>query len=123
MVPFLIPLAASAAGLLACLALFLGLKRELHRELERLRREISELRQLAGSPRTPQEDCARLAPAPSSGLNVHKRVRILRMLRRGEDATRVAAVLSVPRSEVELLIRVQKLAGENAGAIAGSGGP
>jgi hypothetical protein len=44
-----------------------------------------------------------------SGVNLNRRVHAGRMLRKGEDIAHVAAVLGVPRAEVELLARVQEM--------------
>lgn len=45
---------------------------------------------------------------PKSGFNLNKRSQALRMSRRGEQADRIAAALSLPRREVELLLKVQR---------------
>jgi hypothetical protein len=52
-------------------------------------------------------------------MNQTRRVHALRLLRRGEDVAHIAAVLEVPRSEVELLVRVYQ-ATRAAAAGAGS---
>ncbi len=49
-----------------------------------------------------------------SGMNLTKRTQVLRLLRRGEDISHVAAALGVPRREIELLVRVQKLSAQRA---------
>jgi hypothetical protein len=62
----------------------------------------------------------RFVPAPlRAGLNLNKRVHAMRMLRRGEDISHIAAALGVPRKEVELLIRVHSI-GKVRAAGAGS---
>jgi len=43
---------------------------------------------------------------PKNGLNLTKRAQALRMSRRGESAESITAALAVPRSEVELLLKV-----------------
>jgi hypothetical protein len=48
-------------------------------------------------------------PAVRSSFNVHRRAQAMRLLRRGEDVSHIAAVLNVPRKEVELLVRVQRM--------------
>jgi hypothetical protein len=45
-------------------------------------------------------------PPPKSGLNLNKRNQAIRMSRRGEQAEKIAASLSLPRREVELLLKV-----------------
>ena len=44
-----------------------------------------------------------------SGINTNRRIQAIRMMRRGDDVSHVAAVLGVTRQEVELLVRVQTL--------------
>jgi hypothetical protein len=46
---------------------------------------------------------------PKSCLNWNKRTQVLRMSRRGEPAENIAAMLSMPRQEVELLLKVNGL--------------
>lgn len=47
-------------------------------------------------------------PAPTrSGLNLNKRSQALQLSRRGESAQEIAAALSLPKNEVELLVKVQ----------------
>ena len=106
MIYSLTPYLAIALGLIASLALFLSLKRELFRQTNRQRRQLDEIQERIQSPPALPEV---IPPAPVSGLNVHKRVRAMRLLRRGEDVSHIAAALGVPRREVELLIRVQQL--------------
>jgi DNA-binding NarL/FixJ family response regulator len=51
-----------------------------------------------------------VAPAPArSGLNLSKRTHVLRMHRAGQDSAGIAAALALPRSEVELLIKVHRI--------------
>ena len=50
---------------------------------------------------------------PSAGqqaLNLNKRGQVLRMRRRGENPETIAAALSLPRNEVDLLLKVHQLA-------------
>jgi len=44
--------------------------------------------------------------APLSGLNLTKRAQALRMHRRGESVSTIAAALQSPRNEIELLLKV-----------------
>jgi hypothetical protein len=46
---------------------------------------------------------------PRSGLNMGKRTQALRMHRRGEPSTQIAAALEVPVQEVELLLKVHRI--------------
>lgn len=47
--------------------------------------------------------------APRSGFNVSKRSLALRMSRLGEKSENIASALSLPRREVDLLLKVQKI--------------
>jgi hypothetical protein len=47
---------------------------------------------------------------PKSGLNMSRRTQVLRLARRGEHPDNIAALLGLPRREVELLLRVRALA-------------
>lgn len=63
---------------------------------------------------------AETAPFPAlarSGLNLNRRVQAVRLLRRGEDIGHVCAALGVPRREIELLVRVQRLAAERSASL------
>jgi hypothetical protein len=46
---------------------------------------------------------------PRAGLNLAKRGQVLRMHRRGESAGQIAAGLAIPRSEVDLLLKVHQI--------------
>jgi hypothetical protein len=111
LIPYLalIPYAAVAAGLILTLALFLSVKVELHRSARRERRRVDEMldRLKEAAPATPE---AVFVPVPlQPGFNINRRVHAGRLLRKGEDVAHIAAVLGVPRAEVELLARVQAM--------------
>jgi hypothetical protein len=76
--------------------------RELETKVEELNGRLREAEDRAGllSPPMP----------PQSGLNVNKRTHALRLSRRGEQAENIAALLGLPRREVELLLKVHALA-------------
>jgi hypothetical protein len=111
----LLPYLLIAAGLLSTLALFVTLKREMRGQAQRQKTRLEEMvARLDEAERRPPE----IAPEPAeifvptplrAGLNLNKRVHAMRMLRRGEDISHIAAALGVPRREVELLIRVQSI--------------
>jgi hypothetical protein len=106
-------------GLVASLSLFLALKREFHAQARKRRERIERL-----SERLEEASQRELLPpivttAVRSGFNLNRRVQALRMMRRGEDISHIAAVLGVPRREVELLIRVQQ-SGKARAACSGS---
>lgn len=116
-----------SAGLVLCFYLLFSLKRksrqtELRFEkqrqahaacLEELRRELEEAR--TEFRRFEKEADVRVEPPPAvSGLNIGRRRQALRLHRRGESPRQIAAALSLPRGEVELLLKVEKLAGEDS---------
>jgi hypothetical protein len=120
----LLPYILIAAGLLSTLALFLTLKREMRGQAQRQKARIEEmvirLTEAERPAQTAMEPAVAFVPALlRAGLNLNKRVHAMRMLRRGEDVSHIAAALGVPRKEVELLIRVQAI-GKTRAASAGS---
>ena len=72
-------------------------------QLARIGRLCAEVSALA-------ERQAELPPAPPavSGMNLNRRSQALRMARRGDPPDRIAGALGIPRSEVELLLKVQR---------------
>ena len=75
-----------------------------HKRIDEVIRRIEEFHQLQPEP------AAAVMPAARPGFNITTRAMALRMLRRNENAAHVAAALGVTRGEVELLVRVQKMA-------------
>jgi hypothetical protein len=73
----------------------------LQQKIETLEQELRDFSRLA--PLAP-------GPPPSrSALNLEKRSHALRMHRRGEPASQIAAALELPRQEVDLLIKVHRI--------------
>ena len=113
--------ALQIAGLVVCLYLFFTLKREaaLDRARDQHHRQALEARQLAlqqalaqaeSQLRRLEERAEQLVEPPpaASGLNLSKRSQVVRMHRRGEAPGQIAAALSLPEREVELLLKVEK---------------
>ncbi len=121
MLPNLVYFGLLALGLAAGLSLFLTLKYEV-----RVRARKDRARMDAMLKRL--QDAERPAPEPPAfppmllraGMNMSKRVQAVRLLRRGEDISHVAAALGVTRREIELLMRVQKLSAQRASKLAAS---
>jgi len=111
-----------ALGLSAALALFVSLKREFRLHAQRTRARLDEVRLQLQNVQLQNTQRALADPPPAaeppvalrSGMNLTKRTQALRLLRRGEDISHVAAALGVPRREIELLVRVQKLSAQRA---------
>jgi DNA-binding NarL/FixJ family response regulator len=47
-----------------------------------------------------------------TGMNLSKRVQILRLSRRGESSAHIASLLNIPLAQVELVLKLQKHMGE-----------
>lgn len=112
----LVHLAAFAAGLSLCLHLFLTLKKELRQGERRRLQEKAGFEQAEAALRAQLETLRealreaeeRARPAPVSGMNLSKRSQVLRLHRRGERPDQIAAALSIPLNEVELLLKVHR---------------
>lgn len=78
-----------------------ALEKEWRHHMDQLERKMKELDEISRVLVPPEP--------PPSGLNLNKRGHALDLLRRGEDCGRVAEFLSLPRSEVELLRKIQLL--------------
>ena len=114
-----------AVGLGLCLYLFVTLKVEIRGLLRRCldgRQQVQALETALGDARLAAQSLESdlreverqtgmlVAPAPArSGLNLSKRTHVLRMHRAGQDSAGIAAALALPRSEVELLIKVHRI--------------
>jgi hypothetical protein len=119
-----------AVGLVLCLYLFLSVKAEgrgllqrcleTGRQVKALEAGLNEAREravaLAADLRVVERQTGMLVePAPArSGLNLSKRTQILRMHRSGQDSAGIASSLSLPRSEVDLLIKVHRMVVEQS---------
>jgi hypothetical protein len=113
------PYAEIAIGLALCVYLFVSVKRDLRAGEARLGKKLAaletdwqakmeslderwnELSQISSVLVPPQP--------PRSGLNLNKRSQALERHRRGETPPEIAAALAIPRNEVELLVKVQRI--------------
>ena len=127
---YLIPLAPYlllAVAAMAGLFLFSSLEREIRRLKSRLRRQTQgelvsqeelqiSLEGLNERLREAEERASIPIQAASvkPSLNLNKRTQALRMSRRGAPSTNIAAALSLPRKEVELLLKIERLTLTNA---------
>jgi hypothetical protein len=111
--------AFQAAGSIMCLLVFLSLKREIHRVRSRLARLDFTLRLDAMNARLQEAEERASSPAPPAparhSLNLSKRSQVIRLSRRGERAETIATTLSLPRREVELLLKVHRIVLSSAG--------
>lgn len=72
---------------------------------------LAQVLEAAERVRTEREETARPTPVAAAGqpLNLNKRGQVLRMRRRGEKPESIAAALSIPRNEVDLLLKVHQM--------------
>ena len=124
------PLALLALAAIACLILFASLEKEIRR-LRRLVKGRPEpdqasstelqlkLDDLNARVRDAEERSGILPPpAPRlNSLNLNKRTQAIRLARKGEAANHIATSLSIPRKEVELLLKVYGLSLTNSNEI------
>jgi hypothetical protein len=113
----LLPYVLSAIGMALCLYLFCSLKAEIRRlqkgaaaERERLEQAIRQL--TIPPPPLPPEPAPAPAPAcppRTPGVDLTIRTQALRMDRRGESPATIAAALSVPRNQIDLMLKVNRL--------------
>jgi hypothetical protein len=113
MIYTLIPYILLSLSLIANLVGFLVLVHQMQsmnsRQQRSLEQKLEELsRKLSVTPAR-QAEPAFVPPPVRSGLNIEKRLQAVRMFRRNEDISHIAAAIGVARKEVELLIRVHKL--------------
>ena len=102
-----------ASGLMGALALFFSVQRELQIATAKSRKKLEEMAARVSECQTQPQPEPVYIPAPvRPGLNLNKRVQAMRMVRRNEDISTIAAALGVTRKEVELLIRVQTISRE-----------
>ncbi len=111
----------SAVTMLACLLLFLSLKRDnaalrrraqadrdaFQQSLSSFQRSLAKL-QASLAEREAPAPVAPAAAVPMESMNINKRSQVLRLFRRGESAEHIAATLHLPRHEVELLLKVHR---------------
>ncbi|SRR5579871_3765766 len=107
-------LALLALGLTAALVLFLNVKREteVQARLNRVRWDevLTQLRAAEQAAAPPRADKV----MAFSAMNQNTRIQAIRLLRRGEDVSHIAAAFGIPRKEVELLVRVHQLGARRA---------
>ena len=121
----LLTLVMMVLAISVCGYLFITLKRDLHlvdrkrkesavasdAAVDVMRKEIGDFRGQLADLRRELEMMPALGPpsANATGINLNKRTQALRMMRLGQDADSIAASLNLPRNEIELLAKIQKL--------------
>lgn len=110
-----------AAGLAACLYLFVALKAEWRAEQTKRAQRATDLEDSLATWRAAYEEmradlenlAQRVAGSeaprpPQPGMNLTKRSQVLRLHRQGESSAHIAAVLHLPLAEVELVLKVHR---------------
>ena len=89
-----------------------GIAAALH-ECEAVRSEIAVLRQqvehLTARLAEVEQNAEPVIPAPRPSFNLSKRSHVLRLARRGDSSSQIAASLEMPRQEVDLLLKVHQI--------------
>lgn len=105
-----------AAGLIACLVLFMTVKVEVGEVSQRaqesrdaLAAQVQEMELALGHIRQSVTDIEERPATVSPGLNLTRRAQALRMHHRGESVETIAAALSAPRNEIDLLLKLQTM--------------
>jgi hypothetical protein len=100
-----------AVTLAACLALSLSLKKEID-EVRRYSRDAvaASAAAVAAEMAAFKQESGEAPLMTGQDLNLTRRAQAIRMQRRGESAATIAAALRVPRNEIDLLLKIQKLA-------------
>lgn len=107
------------AALLLCLYLFVTLKlewsardrraRQFDAALVAVARQIQDLEERVG-----ELEQTASGPAPRPGMNLTVRSQVLRRRRQGEDPAQIATALGLSRTEVDLLLKVERISGSSA---------
>ena len=102
-----------ALALVGCASLFIVTKVELSQLRRAADQSRVDLAKKIEEVESAMADIPAAAPAPMlmvrPSINLTKRAQALRMRRRGESLESITAALSVPRNEIELLLKVHEL--------------
>jgi hypothetical protein len=102
-----------ALALAGCASLFIVTKMELSQLRRAADQSRMDLAKKIEEVEAAMADIPAAAPAPMlvvrPSINLTKRAQALRMRRRGESLESITAALSVPRNEIELLLKVHEM--------------
>jgi transcriptional regulator len=112
--------AAIALALAACVAVFVSTKTEVWRlrqsasaSEQALRQKIEQMEAAVSHMERQRQEAPVETPVRTPtlrpSLNLTRRTQALRMRRRGESVESIAAALSTPRNEIELLLKVYEM--------------
>ena len=111
-------LAISGTCLLYAFLLHMNLRtlaKQGRKQREEFEARLAEVLDAMEQLRRERQEGAQASPAPATAqpLNLNKRGQVLRMRRRGEMPETIAAALSIPRNEVDLLLKVHQMSLEH----------
>jgi hypothetical protein len=121
-----LPYVVLAAGLIACILLFLSLKLELRRRpgassgTHQMEETVDGLSAAFEQIRSRLEDAMQPPVVASSGwsgspsVNLNRRGQVLRLFRRGDTPRQIASALGMRQGEVDLIIKVHQMVLSNA---------
>lgn len=123
-----LPYVVLAAGLTACILLFLSLKLELRRRsgasngVNQVVETVDGLSAAFEQIRTRLEEAMQppvVSPAWSTNpsINLTRRGQVLRLFRRGDTPRQIASSLSMRQGEVDLIIKVHQMVLSSAGGV------
>ncbi|MGA3024967.1 MAG: hypothetical protein ABSF98_09375 [Bryobacteraceae bacterium] len=115
-----LPYVVLAAGLIACIVLFLSLKLELRRQSglsrgrNRLEETVDGLSAAFEQIRVRLEETTQPPPVSpvwsgNPSVNLNRRGQVLRLFRRGDTPRQIASTLGMRQGEVDLIIKVHQM--------------
>ncbi|MGD0616052.1 MAG: hypothetical protein ABSB67_00165 [Bryobacteraceae bacterium] len=120
-----LPYVLLAAGLIACIVLFISLKLEIRRKPGGSNGNVEEtvdgLSAAFEQIRARLEDAMQPPPAPTvwsgnASVNLNRRGQVLRLFRRGDTPRQIASALGMRQGEVDLIIKIHRMVLNSAGA-------
>ncbi|MBL8231773.1 MAG: hypothetical protein JNL98_24970 [Bryobacterales bacterium] len=88
-------------------------------EMGRMRSALHDMKRRLDDSEKPATTPHAIGASPLA-LNVNRRAQAIRMMRRGEHPTQISTALAIPLRQVELLLKVSRIAGQ-ADFLAGGG--
>ncbi len=120
-----LPYVLLAAGLTACIVLFISLKLEIRRKPGssnggNVEETVDGLSAAFEQIRARLDDAVQPQPSPTvwsgnASINLNRRGQVLRLFRRGDTSRQIASALSIRRGEVDLIIKVHRMVLNSAG--------
>jgi hypothetical protein len=120
-----LPYVLLAAGLTACIVLFISLKLEIRRKPgssngDNVEETVDGLSAAFEEIRARLDDAMQPPQSPTvwsgnASINLNRRGQVLRLFRRGDTSRQIASALSMRRGEVDLIVKVHRMVLNSAG--------